>query len=111
MVRMGFLSYLLVRHLKDVREMVVALRNCLPEDPGRQRPFDDERRIVHLANIFEDAGGKAVAYAGGYYEEGNMTDTPFRRFERAPGGLDDALRDALAVRLSAVSARETELAD
>ena len=100
----------LEQHLKNVREMVVALRNCLPQDPGRRRPFDDERRIINLANIFEDAGGKAVAYAGGYYEEGNMTDTPFRRFaqrfyallpagdKRAPGGLDDALRDALAVR-------------
>ena len=100
----------LAQQLVSARETAIALRNALPPDPGRQRPFDDERRIIYLADVFEDAGGKAVAYAGGYYEEGNMADTPFRRFaqqfysllladdKRTPGGLDDALRDALAVR-------------
>lgn len=96
--------------IKTVREITVELRNSLPPDPGRQRPFNDERRIIFLADIFEDAGGKAVAYAGGYYEAGSMANTPFRRFaqhfysllpaddKRDPGGLDDALRDALATR-------------
>lgn len=96
--------------LQAVRATVVALMQCLPPDPGRQRPFDDARRIIFLADIFEEAGGKAVAYAGGYYSEGSMADTLFRRFaqqfylllpaedKRDPGGLDDALRDALAAR-------------
>jgi hypothetical protein len=96
--------------LQTVRETVLGLIQCLPPDPGRQRPFDDERRIIFLADIFVEAGGKAVAYAGGYHEEESMADTPFRRFaqqfysllpaedKRDPGGLDDALRDALAVR-------------
>jgi hypothetical protein len=96
--------------LQAAREIALALKDSLPPDPGRQRPFDDERRIIFLADIFEDVGGTAVAYAGGYYEEGSMTDTPFRRFarqfysllpaedKRELGGLDEALRDALAVR-------------
>jgi hypothetical protein len=96
--------------LQTVRATVAALIQCLPSDPGRQRPFDDEKRIIFLADIFEQAGGKAVVYAGGYYKEGSMADTPFRRFaqrlysflpaddKRDPGGLDDALRDALAAR-------------
>jgi hypothetical protein len=100
----------LENQLQAIRATVVALMQCLPPDPGRQRPFDDERRIIFLADIFEEAGGKAVAYAGGYYAEGSMADTPFRRFaqrfysllpaddKRDPGGLDDALRDALAAR-------------
>jgi hypothetical protein len=100
----------LEHQLQIVRGTVLALIECIPRDPGRQRPFDDERRIIFLADIFENAGGKAVAYAGGYYKEGSMADTPFRRFaqqfylllpaedKRDPGGLDDALRDALAVR-------------
>jgi hypothetical protein len=98
------------QQLSTMRKMVLALKQCLPADPGRQRPFNDERRIIFLADVFEEAGGKAVVYAGGYYEAGSMTDTPFRRFaqhfytllpaddKRDPGGLDDALRDALATR-------------
>jgi hypothetical protein len=100
----------LENQLQAVRATVAALLQCLPSDPGRQRPFDDEKRIIFLADIFEQAGGKAVAYAGGYYKEGSMADTPFRRFahhfysllsaddKRDPGGLDDALRDGLAAR-------------
>jgi len=96
--------------IKAFREVLVELRGSLPPDLGWQRPFDDERRIIFLADIFEEAGGKPVAYAGGYLDEGSMTDTPFRRFaqhfysllpaddKRAPGGLDDALRGALAIR-------------
>jgi hypothetical protein len=96
--------------LQTVRETVLGLIQSLPRDPGRQRPFDDERRIIFLADIFENAGGNAVAYAGGYYAEGSMADTPFRRFaqqfysllpaedKRDLGGLDDPLRDAMAVR-------------
>jgi hypothetical protein len=100
----------LEHQLRTTRETLIALKQYLPPDPGRQRPFDDERRIIFLADIFEAAGGKSVAYAGGYYEDGNMTDTPFRRFaqrfysflpaddKRVPGGLDEALRHALSVR-------------
>ena len=98
------------QQLKSTRELIAALNQKLPPDPGRQRPFNDERRIIALADIFEAAGGKPVVYAGGYHEEGSMADTLFRRFaqlfysflpteeKRDPGGFDDALRDALAVR-------------
>ncbi len=100
----------LERQIQIVRETAVALQLCLPPDPGRQRPFDDERRIIGLADIFEEAGGRAVAYASAYVETGSMADTPFRTFaqqfysllpandKRDRGGLDDALRDALAAR-------------
>jgi hypothetical protein len=96
--------------LKTVRETVVALKSSMPPDPGRQRPFDDERRIIFLADIFEDAGGKATAYLSAYSETGSMADTAFRKFaqqfysllpaedKRKPGGLDDALRLAVMVR-------------
>jgi hypothetical protein len=96
--------------IQTVLQTAVALRQCLPRDPGRQRPFEDERRIIFLADIFEEAGGKAVAYASEYAKTGSMADTSFRRFahqfysllpaddKRDPGGLDDALRDALATR-------------
>jgi hypothetical protein len=96
--------------IKAYRNVLVGLRDSLPLDPGWQRPFYDARRIIFLADIFKEAGGKPVAYAGGYLDEGSMTDTPFRRFaqhfysllpaddKRAPGGLDDALRGALAIR-------------
>jgi hypothetical protein len=96
--------------LKTARETVVALKNSLPPDPGRQRPFDDERRIIFLADIFENAGGKATAYLSAYSETGSMADTPFRKFaqqfysllpaedKRNPGGLDEALRLAVMAR-------------
>jgi hypothetical protein len=102
--------YGLEDNLKSAREFFTALIQKLPPDPGRQRPFNDERRIIALADVFEAAGGKPIVYASGYYEEGSMADTPFRRFaqlfyfllpaddKRDRGGLDDALRDALAVR-------------
>jgi hypothetical protein len=100
----------LEHQLQTVRNTVIRLIACLPEDPGRQRPFDDERRIIFLADIFERAGGKAVAYASSYYEEGSIANTSFRKFaqrfylmlpaedKRDPGGMDQALRDALAER-------------
>jgi hypothetical protein len=100
----------LERQIQIVRETVIGLLQCLPPDPGRQRPFDDERRFMYLADVFEKAGGKAVAYASSYSETSSMADTAFRRFaqrfysllpaedKRDPGGLDDALRDALATR-------------
>jgi hypothetical protein len=96
--------------LKTARETVVALKSSLPPDPGRQRPFDDERRIIFLADIFEAAGGNPTAYLSEYSETGSMADTPFRRFahrfyamlaaddKRDPGGLDKALRLALNTR-------------
>jgi hypothetical protein len=96
--------------IKAVRETVVALKNSLPLDPGRQRPFDDERRIISLADIFEAAGGNPTAYLSEYSETGSMADTPFRSFahrfytmlpaddKRDPGGLDKALRLALKAR-------------
>jgi hypothetical protein len=95
---------------KTLREMILALKQQLPPDPGRQRPYDDERRIIFLANIFEEAGGKATAYLSEYVETGSMADTPFRRFahqfysllpahdKRDLGGLDKALRLALKTR-------------
>jgi hypothetical protein len=102
--------YGLEDNLKSAREFFTALIQKLPRDRGRQRPFNDERRIIALADVFEAAGGKPVVYAAGYYDEGSMADTSFRRFaqlfysllsaddKRDPGGFDDALRDALAVR-------------
>jgi hypothetical protein len=105
----------LERDIQIVRETVIGLLQCLPPDPGRQRPFDDERRLMYLADIFEKVGGKAVAYASSYSETSSMADTPFRRFaqrfysilpaedKRDPGGLDDALRDALAARRAQAS--------
>jgi hypothetical protein len=98
----------LEHQLQTVRETVGGLIRCLPRDPGRQRPFDDERRIIFLADIFEQAGGKASAYLSAHVER--MADTPFRNFaqqfysllpaedKRDPGGLDDALRLALIAR-------------
>ncbi len=100
----------LEQQLKTTREIVEALRQCLPPDPGRQRPFDDERRIIFLADIFEEAGGKAAAYLSAYVKKGIMADTPFRNFaqqfysllsaddKREPGGLDEAIRVALIAR-------------
>ena len=96
--------------LKTVRETVAALKSTLPPDPGRQRPFDDERRIIFLADIFEEAGGNPTAYLSEHSETGSMADTAFRRFahrfyamlaaddKRDPGGLDKALRLALNTR-------------
>lgn len=100
----------LEQNLRTMRERLAALEQCLPNDPGRQRPFDDERRMIFLADVFEDAGGRAVVYASAYNNGENIADTPFRRFahqfyaflpdadKREPGGLDDAFRDALATR-------------
>jgi hypothetical protein len=92
--------------LKIASETLVVLKSSLPPDPGRQRPFDDERRIIFLANIFEAAGGKPTAYLSEHSETG-MANTPFRNFaqrfyamlaaadKRDPGGLDKALLLAL----------------
>jgi hypothetical protein len=106
----------LENQLQTVRQTVVALIQCLPQDPGRQRPFDDERRIIFLADIFEQAGGKASVYSNQYVDSGNVVDTPFRRFaqqfysvlpaddKRDPGGLDQALRLGLIARRARHSA-------
>jgi hypothetical protein len=95
---------------KNFRETILALKQCLPPDPGRQRPFDDEGRIFLLAEIFEKAGGKATAYSSAYAEKGGVADTPFRKFaqqfylllpadnKRDPGGFDEALRLAMMAR-------------
>jgi hypothetical protein len=103
----------LEQQLQTFRQTILSLKQCLPPDPGRQRPFDDERRIIFLADIFEAAGGKAAAYLTAYAETGNMADTPFRRFaqlfysllptdvdKRDFGGLDEALRLAVMARRS-----------
>jgi hypothetical protein len=96
--------------LKIARETLVALKSSLPLDPGGQRPFDDERRIISLADIFEAAGGKPTAYLSEHSETGSMADTPFRQFaqrfyamlpaddKRDPGGLDKALLSARKAR-------------
>jgi hypothetical protein len=106
----------LEHQLQTVRGTVVALKHCLPRDPGRQRPFDDARRIMFLADIFEKAGGKAAAYLSAHVETGNMAETPFRSFaqrfysllpaedKRDPGGLDEALRLALIAKRAKRSA-------
>jgi len=70
----------LENNLKTMREMVLALKQCLPPDPGRQRPFDDERRLIYLADVFEGAGGKAAAYSSAHAKKGGIADTPFRKF-------------------------------
>jgi hypothetical protein len=100
----------LEHQLKAARENVIALKNSLPPDPGRQRPFDDERRIIFLADIFEAADGKPTAYLSEHSETGSMADTPFRKFaqqfysllpredKRSPGGFDEALRRAVMAR-------------
>jgi hypothetical protein len=103
----------LEQQLQTVGETIRALKQCLPPDPGRQRPFDDERRIIFLADVFEAAGGKPAAYLTAYAETGSMADTPFRRFaqlfysllpsdedKRDPGGLDEALRLGVMARRS-----------
>jgi hypothetical protein len=105
-------------HLRTVRDKLVALDNCLPPDLGRRRPFDDDHRIMFLADIFEAAGGKASAYVPTYPEKGKWADTPFRRFaqsfysllpaqdKREPGGLDEALRlEVMARSASAVKSQ------
>ena len=101
----------LENQLQALRATIVALKLALPFDPGRQRPFGDERRLIRLADIFEAAGGKATAYLTAYAEAGSMADTDFRRFaqlfyslfpdqidKRDPGGLDDALRRTVTAR-------------
>jgi hypothetical protein len=109
----------LENQLQSVRQTVVGLIQCLPKDPGRQRPFDDERRIIFLADIFEQAGGKPSVYSNPYVDSENVVDTPFRRFaqqfysilqaddKREPGGLDQALRLALIVRRGKHSASDS----
>jgi len=104
--------YGLEDNLKSAREFFATLIQKLPRDPGRQRPFNDERRMLALADIFEAVGGKAAIYSSAY-EEGGIADTPFRRFaqlfysllpgedKRDPGGLDEALRLAILARPAA----------
>jgi hypothetical protein len=104
--------YGLEDNLKSAREFLATLIQKLPRDPGRQRPFNDERRMLALADIFEAAGGKAAIYYRAY-GEGGIADTPFRRFaqhfyyllpaedKRDPGGLDEALRLAILTRSAA----------
>jgi hypothetical protein len=87
---------------------VAALKDCLPDDPGKPRPYEDERRLSSLALIFEEAEGVASVYNDSH--AGKIADTPFRRFaqefyrilpadgKRKPGGLDNALRDVLIAR-------------
>jgi hypothetical protein len=99
----------LERQIDIVLETVDVLLRRLPDDRGRKRPFDDERRIMCLADIFEKAGGHAIAYWA-EAETSSMANTPFRIFaqqfyallradnKRDPGGLDNALRRALAAR-------------
>jgi hypothetical protein len=107
----------LEQQLKTTIEIVVALKQSLPPDPGRQRPFDDERRMIYLADIYEAAGGKATVYTSSYAQTGNIADTAFRRFarlfysflpgvedKRDPGGFDEALRLALMARRAQRSA-------
>jgi hypothetical protein len=84
---------------------------ALPKDRGGWRPYDDERLFISLAAVYRRAGGKATAP---YWNDhaGGMIETPFHQFvhtfykmlpvrsKRNPTGVDKALRDALASRLS-----------
>jgi len=95
--------------LSEIRKTAVRLKDSLPADPGRKRPFQDYRRISMLADIFEAAGGKPTVYAT-EHEEGGFADTALRRFarqfysylplavRRTSSGLDNALREALSIR-------------
>jgi len=102
-------SELLVR-IRRMTEVIASLKQVLPEDEGRRRPYEDQRLFITLANIFELAGGAAVAYWSEY--PSGMADKPFRRFaqlfyrmlpiepKRTPAGVDEALRDAIRSRRS-----------
>jgi hypothetical protein len=103
----GFLGAL-ESQIEEALKTVAALKDCLPKDPGKPRPYDDERRLKSLADIFEDAGGAARVYIDSH--KGKIVDTPFRRFaqefyrllpaggKRKPSGLDEALRAVLTER-------------
>ena len=87
------------------------LQKSLPPDPGRARPHSDKHLIINLADIYEKAGGTAMAYRSEHRSDG-FADTLFRRFaqlfysklpsedkrKRKPSGFDEALVDALAAR-------------
>jgi hypothetical protein len=102
----------LLTRMRRMIDLVASLEQALPEDAGRKRPFDDEHYFIALADLFERAGGAAVAYWSEHKNPSGMADTPFRRFvqafykmlpvpwKRRPGGLDNALRDALESRRS-----------
>lgn len=97
----------LEQQIKAIEKTVATLQNAIPPDHGKMRPHNDARMILHLANIYEAAGGKARVYPSTYEKDG-WADTLFRRFahnfysqlplsrRRAPSGLVNALRDALS---------------
>jgi hypothetical protein len=101
----------LLTRMRRMIDLVASLERALP-DGGSKRPFDDEHYFIALADLFERAGGAAVAYWSEHKNPSGMADTPFRRFvqafykmlpvpwKRRPGGLDNALRDALESRRS-----------
>jgi hypothetical protein len=94
---------------------VAALKDVLPKDWGKSRPYGDERLLVSLADIFEDAEGRASIYFDSH--SGKIADNPFRRFaqnfygflptenKRKPGGLDAALRKVVKARRRADTSR------
>jgi hypothetical protein len=63
--------------LEVALKTVADLKACLPQDPGKPRPYGDERRLNSLADIFEATGGVASVYSD---SEGRIANTPFRRF-------------------------------
>lgn len=97
-------------YARATRETISQLIDHLPQDPGRARPFEDEKRMIELADIFEGAGGTAVIYASEHTQEGYMADTKFRRFakrfysllpsngKRNASGFESVLRNALSAR-------------
>jgi hypothetical protein len=109
--RFDFDLLALISQISSVLAVVTALKECLPADSGRSRRYGDEGRIKSLADIFEEAGGVATAYASEDASTG-FADTPFRRFaqrfysflpadhKRATGGLDNELRKVLPGRRS-----------
>lgn len=94
-------------HIELVLEKVAGLKRRLPGDPGKARPYEDERRLMELVDIFEAAGGIARVYND---TKDRISDTAFRRFaqefyrllpaddKRNRGGLDKVLLDVLQER-------------
>jgi hypothetical protein len=96
----------LLKRMERMIQRFERLVAALPKDAGRRRPYDDQRFLSDMTDIFGCAGGKPVAYWSEYSE--GMADTAFRRFvhafyrllpiepKRTAAGLDEALRDALS---------------
>jgi len=100
----------LLKRMRAMIDLVSRLDRALPKDEGRRRPYDDERLLRILADLYEQIGGKAVAYRSEHSDDGGTAKTLFRAFaqafyallpvksKRTKAGLDEALRTALRAR-------------